>query len=49
MAGYQELKILQMLMLKATEFLERLHVDIEEPLSVTFLEFRYFFSIKNNA
>lgn len=49
MAGYQELKILQMLMLKATVFLERLHVDIEEPLSVTFLGFRYFFFIKNNA
>lgn len=49
MAGYQKLKILQMLMLKVTKFLERLHVNIEEPLSVTFLGFRYFFSIKNNA
>lgn len=34
---------------KANKFLRKLHVNIEGPLPVTFLEFRYFLSIKDNA
>ncbi len=49
MAGHQELKISRTPMPKAVEFLGRLYVDIEGPLPVTFLGFRYFFSIKDDA
>ena len=49
MAGHQELEISRMPMPKATEFLGRLHVDIEGPLPVTFSGFRYFLSIKDDA
>ncbi len=48
MAGHQELEISWTLMPKAAEFLERLHVDIEGLLPVTFSGFRYFLSIKDD-
>lgn len=49
MAGHQELEISRMPMPKATEFLRRLHVNIEGPLLVTFSGFRYFISFKDDA
>lgn len=49
MAGHQELEISRRLIPKATEFLGRLHVDIEGSLPVTFSGFRYFLSIKDDA
>lgn len=42
------MKILQMPMLKITEFLERLYIDLEKLLLVIFLGFWYFLSIKDN-
>lgn len=39
MANYQKLKILQMPMPNVIKLLEKLYIDIQEPLSVTFSEF----------
>lgn len=49
MTSPRKLEILRTLMSKAAEFLERLHVDIERLLLVTFLGFWYFLSIKDDA
>lgn len=49
MAIYQKLEILQMLISKVIEFLERLYIDIEGLLPVTFSGFQYFLFIKNDA
>ena len=49
MAGYQKLEISWTPMPKVIKFLGRLHVDIEGPLPITFLGFRYFLSIKSDA
>lgn len=48
-ADHQKFEICRTPMPKATEFLVRLHVDIEGPLPVTFSSFRYFLSIKTDA
>lgn len=48
-AGPQKLKILQIPMLKATEFLKRFHMNSERLLLVIFSRFQYFNFIKNDA
>lgn len=49
MTSPRKLEILRTPMSNAAEFLEKLHVDIETLLLVTFLGFWYFFSIKDDA
>lgn len=48
-AGHQELETFWTPILKAAKFLGKLYVDIEGSLPVTFLGFRYFLFIKNDA
>lgn len=48
-ASYQKLEIFQTSIPKATEFLRGLYIDIERPLSITFMSFQYFLSIKDDA
>lgn len=48
-ADYQKLENLQTPRPKIVEFLGKLYIDIEGLLSVIFLDFQYFFSIKDNT